>query len=603
MPQPRRNQTGQAQPRPRGRQQQQQQQQEQQQQRQQSKEQARQQPCQDDPSEPAPGIARAEPPRSPIGDLDEAFWAFSSEEVGPSTSAASRSIEEEEVRSEPGWHANRDYVSKGYAQGASGRGGSGVGTSSSSQRRRPWPNSAPEQDHEHDSKKQRGGSPQGPAGPTNNGNGFGAQQRGGEGAATSSSTRAPSPPVDSCSSSEADRQEAFLGMTRQALLEQQQPQQQPRRGLLGWYQGLKAQWPYFVKKWDEMRKTGVLVQAISILGRHVLAGIGLYRVCTGRVGWKTGALSIGMWVVSGTGVTAGVHRLWSHQAYHPSRAMEILVMIMFSMADQGTILGWSLTHAMHHAASDTENDPHNRSQGWWHSHFGWLFATKTFRISQYDYYRVLNGHSDVVKWHDKVFILWDPLWSLGLPALLASFWGEAVNGFFVPGALRWFCVQHITFFVNSVAHGEREPGSTEFSFDYMADGIGPKVSLLTTICALGEGWHDYHHLFPWDYAAAELGAWDQWNPTKVFLDLCYNCGLVYKRRRCTTSLQLARRKQMLEQGGAPAELVNCSYRTVGLPFLRRRQMIPQSENIADATASHEPIGKAEPREPRIIASI
>ncbi len=29
------------------------------------------------------------------------------------------------------------------------------------------------------------------------------------------------------------------------------------------------------------------------------------------------------------------------------------------------------------------------------------------------------------------------------------------------------------------------------------------------------GWHDYHHLFPWDYAAAELSAWDQWNPTKA----------------------------------------------------------------------------------------
>jgi len=24
--------------------------------------------------------------------------------------------------------------------------------------------------------------------------------------------------------------------------------------------------------------------------------------------------------------------------------------------------------------------------------------------------------------------------------------------------------------------------------------------------AMGEGWHNYHHTFPWDYKASELGA-------------------------------------------------------------------------------------------------
>ena len=30
-----------------------------------------------------------------------------------------------------------------------------------------------------------------------------------------------------------------------------------------------------------------------------------------------------------------------------------------------------------------------------------------------------------------------------------------------------------------------------------------QVSVLVSLLALGEGWHDYHHLFPWDYAAAD----------------------------------------------------------------------------------------------------
>ena len=41
-----------------------------------------------------------------------------------------------------------------------------------------------------------------------------------------------------------------------------------------------------------------------------------------------------------------------------------------------------------------------------------------------------------------------------------------------------------------------------YSFDPAADGHGPRVSIAVSLLSLGEGWHDYHHLFPWDYAAA-----------------------------------------------------------------------------------------------------
>lgn len=52
-----------------------------------------------------------------------------------------------------------------------------------------------------------------------------------------------------------------------------------------------------------------------------------------------------------------------------------------------------------------------------------------------------------------------------------------------------------------------------FSFDPVADGTGPRVSIAVALLSLGEGWHDYHHLFPWDYAAAapERLNWQFWN--------------------------------------------------------------------------------------------
>jgi len=324
------------------------------------------------------------------------------------------------------------------------------------------------------------------------------------------------------------------------------------------------------KIWQRLKRlsgNGILIQAVGIPFRHSLALYGIYLLVSGHVGAKTVLFSVFLWIVSGLGVTAGAHRLWTHQSYKVTPCMEALLIVMFSIADQGAIEGWALTHAMHHSASDTPADPHDRTQGWWHAHFGWLYSAQQFRLTSADYHRVTEGLSPLVRLHDSISLAWDPLWSHGMPALVASCWGEAANGFFVAGALRWMFVQHVTFFVNSVAHGPREAGDPH-SFDASADGIGPRVSLLTTVLALGEGWHDYHHLFPWDYAAAELDSWDQWNPTKMFIDACAVVGLTSNRRRCSMSLQLARRAQLagLDRSREKPE----AWTKVGPPFLRHR---------------------------------
>lgn len=35
--------------------------------------------------------------------------------------------------------------------------------------------------------------------------------------------------------------------------------------------------------------------------------------------------------------------------------------------------------------------------------------------------------------------------------------------------------------------------------------IDPVQNIYVSIATNGEGWHNYHHVFPWDYRAAELG--------------------------------------------------------------------------------------------------
>eukprot|EP00747_Dinoflagellata_sp_TGD_P210616 gnl/TRDRNA2_/TRDRNA2_83877_c0_seq1.p1 gnl/TRDRNA2_/TRDRNA2_83877_c0~~gnl/TRDRNA2_/TRDRNA2_83877_c0_seq1.p1 ORF type:complete len:427 (-),score=36.07 gnl/TRDRNA2_/TRDRNA2_83877_c0_seq1:55-1335(-) len=320
-----------------------------------------------------------------------------------------------------------------------------------------------------------------------------------------------------------------------------------------------------------------LVYAIGVLVRHLMGVYGAVLCLRGLVGWRTCLFAATLWPVSGFGVTAGVHRLWSHQSYEATPLMQALLMIMFSIADQGSIIGWASLHAMHHKFSDTDLDPHNRQAGFWHSHFFWTLDRSVNHLSEEECHRITRGFGPAVYFHDGVYGLWDPFWSLLMPMLVAATWGEAFNGLFVAGALRWVCVQHITFCVNSIAHGPQELGSAR-AIDPSASGIGPRVSLLITFLALGEGWHDYHHCFPWDYAASELGAWDQWNPTKIFIDACGFLGLVSNRRRCSDTVQVARRNKLFvkaETAGAGANVALCDYTIVGLPFLRYRMAVPR----------------------------
>ncbi|XP_041987635.1 acyl-CoA Delta12-desaturase-like isoform X2 [Aricia agestis] len=69
--------------------------------------------------------------------------------------------------------------------------------------------------------------------------------------------------------------------------------------------------------------------------------------------------------------------------------------------------------------------------------------------------------------------------------------------------------------------------------------IGPTENKLVAILAVGEGWHNYHHVFPWDYKAAELGNY-RTNISTALIDLAYKCGLAYDLKTVPSHLIEAR---------------------------------------------------------------
>lgn len=53
--------------------------------------------------------------------------------------------------------------------------------------------------------------------------------------------------------------------------------------------------------------------------------------------------------------------------------------------------------------------------------------------------------------------------------------------------------------------------------------------------ALGEGWHNYHHTFPWDYKTAELGKYTL-NWTTAFIDFFARIGWAYDLKTVSNAI-------------------------------------------------------------------
>lgn len=56
--------------------------------------------------------------------------------------------------------------------------------------------------------------------------------------------------------------------------------------------------------------------------------------------------------------------------------------------------------------------------------------------------------------------------------------------------------------------------------------IRPTDNLVVAMASLGEGWHNYHHVFPWDYRTGEIGGY-RINITTAFIHFFAYLGLAY----------------------------------------------------------------------------
>ncbi|XP_067616966.1 acyl-CoA Delta-9 desaturase [Eurosta solidaginis] len=240
-------------------------------------------------------------------------------------------------------------------------------------------------------------------------------------------------------------------------------------------------------------------------------------------------------MLGGLGITAGVHRLWSHRAYKARLPLRIFLMLCQSLAFQNSIYEWCRDHRVHHKFTDTNADPHNSGRGFFFAHMGWLMCKKhsdvTERGKNVDMSDILAD--PVVRFQKKYYFLVMPICCFVIPAIIPYFvLGSSLKVcFFVCSMLRYTISLHATWLVNSAAHfyGMRPYEKNISSVDSKA----------VAIIAFGEGWHNYHHVFPWDYKAGELGTY-QYNWTTAFLDFMAYIGQAYDLKSVPKEMILKR---------------------------------------------------------------
>lgn len=122
-------------------------------------------------------------------------------------------------------------------------------------------------------------------------------------------------------------------------------------------------------------------------------------------------------------------------------------------------------------------------------------------------------------------------------ALAVYFFGETITtAFLITVVGRMVTSLHSTWFVNSTAH--------MFGYRPYNTKISPRENIFVSYGAFGEGYHNYHHTFPWDYATSELSY--SLNLTKHFIDLMALIGQAYNLKRANRSL-VARHKKSIEK--------------------------------------------------------
>ena len=237
---------------------------------------------------------------------------------------------------------------------------------------------------------------------------------------------------------------------------------------------------------DSAEKYQLKFNPIATTVIALVHGMALFAFFPFAFSWSAVAVMFFLyWVTASLGICLGYHRYLTHRGFTLPKWVAYTVVLFGTLACQNGPIKWVGQHRIHHAGSDTPEDPHSAKKGFWWAHFNWMFYTH----SKFDDEKVLNDYTKdfcqdkFYRFLNKYFILVQVV--LGFILLAIGGFPWVVWGVFV----RLVVAYHSTWLVNSAAHW----------FGYVTF---PLKNDLSTNCwwvgllAWGEGWHNNHHAFP-----------------------------------------------------------------------------------------------------------
>ena len=234
--------------------------------------------------------------------------------------------------------------------------------------------------------------------------------------------------------------------------------------------------------------------------------------------WGILVSSVVLLYLTGLSIAAGYHRLFSHSTYKANPIFEYLLLFFGTMATQGSAIRWSFDHRYHHAFVDTDRDPYSIKKGFWYAHFGWilekpkpiedkvvadLLRKPQFRF-QHKYYEVLMFSTNVLA---TLFLGW----------CFSDYFGAFVFTWLI----RLFFLHHFTWFINSLAH--------TWGAHTFCQELSAVDNFLISLVTFGEGYHNYHHAFAYDYRNGVR--WYHFDPAKWLIWIMSKIGLAYKLKK------------------------------------------------------------------------
>lgn len=225
----------------------------------------------------------------------------------------------------------------------------------------------------------------------------------------------------------------------------------------------------------------------------------------------------------GMSITAGYHRLWSHKTYKAHPLLRLIFALGGACALQNDVLTWASDHRRHHQFVDNnDRDPYSAGRGFWFSHIGWIL--RHYKSGKKDFSNVKDLQRDpILVWQSKHYLSLVLLTNIGLPAALGYIHGNIIASLLLAGLLRLVLSQHLTYFINSLAHiWGRQPYSKNSS---------ARDNGFLALITYGEGYHNYHHTFQWDYRNGVK--WWHFDPTKWMIRTLSFAGITKDLKRCS----------------------------------------------------------------------